>query len=454
MAAPTADDPITRKAREIATEERKRLLARTTASKALHARALRTMPLGVASSFQAATPHPIYVRSGEGPLIWDVDGTEYVDFHNGFGSMPVGHAHPKIVEAITRVASRGTHFAATTPETVALAEELCRRFRLERVRFVNSGTEATMDAIRLARGCTGRDVIVKVEGSYHGHHDSVMFSMKPAGGAPHDAVDSLRMSRGVPSVLDALMLTVPFNDLAAVDEVFARYGDTIACLIVEPIMMNIGLVLPDAGYLASLRDICHRHGALVVFDEVKSGATVAAGGATELFGVVPDLACFAKAIGGGTPLGAFGGRADVMDEIGRGVAQQGTFNGNPLSVATALAALTDVLTPEAYEYLTTLGARLADGCRKAIADHGIPAHVVDLGAKGCVSYREMPLRTYRDFLETNSVLFEASWAWLSNRGVFLTPGNEEQWTLSVQHGEVHIDRYIDAFSEYCATLVR
>ena len=194
---------------------------------------------------------------------------------------------------------------------------------------------------------------------------------------------------------------------------------------------------------------------MLIFDEVKCGATIAEGGAIERYGVQPDLACFAKAIAGGVPAGAFGGKAALMDEIRHGgVAQQGTFNGNPLVAAAGLATLTEVLTADAYEHFARIGARLTDGCSKAIAEHGIPAHVVDLGCKGCVSYRPTPLQNYRDFLDTNAELFEASWSWLINRGIFMTPGNEEQWTLSVQHDDEHIDRYVDVFSAFCAELTR
>jgi glutamate-1-semialdehyde 2,1-aminomutase len=220
----------------------------------------------------------------------------------------------------------------------------------------------------------------------------------------------------------------------------------------EPVMMNIGIVPPDPGYLESARDLCTRHGVVLIFDEVKSGATIAPGGATERYGVQPDLTCLAKALGGGTTIGAFGGRADVMEVVTRGAAQQGTFNGNPLSCSAGLVALTEVLTPDAYTEFERLGALLAGGCRKAIEQHDVPAHTVDLGAKGCVSYRPQPLHNYRDFLECNVDLFAASWVWMVNRGIFMTPGDEEQWTLSVQHEEADIHRYVDAFGEFCAEL--
>jgi glutamate-1-semialdehyde 2,1-aminomutase len=448
---------ITARAKELFEQEHAVHLDRTSSSRKLFERAATTMPMGVASSFQAGSPYPVYLSHGQGPLVWDVDGTEYVDYHNGFGSMAVGHAHPKIVEALDRAARRGTHFAVTTEDAVHVAEELCRRFGMERVRFTNSGTEATMDAIRVARGVTGRDVICKIEGSYHGHHDAVMFSVTP-GLQLIEQTDAqghqMPASKGIPIGMHDWTLAVPYNDLAAVERLFRDRGDEIAAFIIEPVMMNIGVVIPEDGYLQGLRDLCTRHGVVLIFDEVKCGGTIAAGGATELFGVQPDLACFAKSIAGGVPLGAFGGRADLMDEIMNGVAQQGTFNGNPLSCAASLAALTEVLTPGAYEHFTHLGNRLAVGCAEAITAQGIPAHVVDLGCKGCVSYRSAPLVDYRTFLETNVDLFDASWIWLLNRGIFLTPGNDEQWTLSVQYGDEHIDRFVEVFGEFCVAVTK
>ena len=448
------DEHITARAREIAKQEAATLADRTPGSARLYERAIRSLPMGVASSFQANDPYPIYVAEGRGSKVWDADGNEYVDFHNGFGTMIVGHAHPKVVEAIELAARSGTHFAATTPTTLAFAEELCRRFSLDSVRFTNSGTESTMDAIRLARAATGRDVVVKIEGSYHGHHDTVMFSVVPnsdvMGGRDQPA--SAPMSRGIPAETSKRTLVVPFNDAPALEKLLAERGGEIACLIMEPVMMNIGIAQPEDGYLQAVRDLCTKAGVVLIFDEVKSGATIAPGGAVERFGVQPDLVCLAKAIGGGVPCGAFGGRADLMDEITRGAAQQGTFNGNPLAAGAGLAALTEVLTPGAYEHLAALGTRLADGCREAIEANDIPAHAVDLGAKGCVSYRRQPLRSYRDFLECDAELFEASWPWAVNRGVFMTPGDEEQWTISVQHDQADIDRYVEAFAGFCEAL--
>jgi glutamate-1-semialdehyde 2,1-aminomutase len=450
------------RAAEIAEREGARLLDRTPGSESLHQRAIRSLPNGVASNFQAGDPYPTYLRHGKGSKVWDVDGNEYIDFHGGFGVNVVGHAHPKIVEAIRAVADQGVHFAVTTETTVALAEAICERFQLEQMRFVNSGTEATMDAIRVARAATERDLIVKMEGSYHGHHDSVLFSVVPeadvldlrfdVGEADKPWYTTNPTSMGVPRALWDTVLVVPFNDAGAVERAFADNPDRIGAVILEPVMMNVGLVVPQPGYLQALRDLCDRHGAALIFDEVKCGGTIAYGGTVERYGVRPHLAAYAKAVGGGVTIGAFGGEGRFMEWVTRGTAQQGTFNGNPLSAAAGLAALTEVLTKDAYEYLGKLGTMLAEGCQRAIDEFDIPAHTMDLGAKGCVSYRKEPLVNYRDFLETIPELFYASFAWMINRGLFMTPGDEEQWTISVQHTEEDIRRYVDAYAAFCAEL--
>jgi glutamate-1-semialdehyde 2,1-aminomutase len=451
------------RAAEIAEREERRLLDRTPGSESLHARASRSLPNGVASNFQANDPYPTYLHRGKGSKVWDVDGNEYIDFHGGFGVNVVGHAHPKIVEAIRAVADQGVHFAVTTESTVALAEAICERFQLEQMRFVNSGTEATMDAIRVARAATDRDLIVKMEGSYHGHHDSVLFSVVPeadvldlrfeVGEGDTPWYTTRPTSKGVPRALWDTVLVVPFNDAGAVERAFADNPGQIACVILEPVMMNIGLVTPQESYLQALRDLCDRNGAALIFDEVKCGGTIAYGGSVERYGVRPHLAAYAKAVGGGVTIGAFGGEGRLMDWVTRGTAQQGTFNGNPLSAAAGLAALTEVLTKDAYDYLGKLGTMLAEGCQRAIDEHDLPAHTMDLGAKGCVSYRKEPLTNYRDFLETIPELFYASFTWMVNRGIFMTPGDEEQWTLSVQHTEDDIQRYVDAYAEFCAELI-
>jgi len=453
---PSVQDParLVVRAREIAAAETARLLERTPASARLFERAARILPFGVVSSFQKGFPYPVYLSHGKGARVWDQDGSDYVDFHGGFGAMVTGHAHPRIVEAIAEAAARGTHFAVTTEEAVAWGEEICRRFGLEALRFANSGTEATMDAIRVARAATGRDVVCKIEGSYHGHHDAVMFSVIPnadvMGGRERPA--KAPVSKGLVKDAHRWIEVVPFNDAVALERLFDERGAEIACLIMEPAMMNIGIVLPEPGYLERARALCTKHGVVFIYDEIKTGFTIAAGGATERFGVQPDLVCLAKAIAGGLPAAAFGGREDLMRLIERGVSQMGTYNGNPLVAHVGLVLLREVLTPEAYAHFARLGRRLVAGCQAAIDRYGLPAHTVDLGAKGCVSYRPTPMRNYRDFLETLPDLFAASYPWLLNRGIFMTPGDEEQWTLSLQHGDAEVDLYVEVFGEFCAAL--
>ncbi|HJQ66097.1 MAG TPA: aminotransferase class III-fold pyridoxal phosphate-dependent enzyme, partial [Gemmatimonadales bacterium] len=314
-------DHLIERAKRIREAELPRLLERTKGSAQLFERALRILPFGVVSSFQKMQPYPLYVTHGHGSHIWDQDGREYLDFHNGFGAMVVGHAHPRVVEAIAEAASRGTHFAVTTEVAVEFGEEICKRFHLEAMRFANSGTEATMDAIRVARAATGRDVVCKIEGSYHGHHDAVMFSVLPnadvMGGRERPA--RAPVSKGLVKDASKYIEVVPFNDAEHLERVFVERGKEIACLIMEPAMMNIGIVLPQPGYLQQVRQLCDRHGVVFIYDEIKTGFTIAAGGATERFGVQPDLVCLAKAISSGLPVAAFGGKKDLMFLIEKGV---------------------------------------------------------------------------------------------------------------------------------------
>ena len=436
---------------QLLSQEIETFRTRTPRSAALYERAEESMPFGVTSSFQAGDPYPIYLSRGAGSKVFDVDGNEYIDYHNGFGSMAAGHAHPKVRAAIEKAAANGTHFAATTEDAVLLAEEIKKRFGVEKVRFTNSGTEATMDAVRLARAASGRDVLLKIEGSYHGHHDAVMYSIVPSmdSSGPDERPWTVPFSRGIPPETADSTMVVPFNDVEALRTTLEENRGRIGTLIMEPIMMNIGIVMPMTGYLESVRQLCDDHSVVLIFDEVKTGVTVSAGGATQLFGVQPDLVCLAKSIGGGTPIGAFAGKASIMDEIENGVAALGTFNGNPLSMAASLATLTEVLIPDAYEHLSALGTRLASGCQRALDDTGITGVTTDLGCKGSITFRDKPIERYRDFAEVDDSLFDASWYWLLNRGIFQTPGKEEQWTISVQHTEADIDRFVEVFTAYC-----
>src|ERR1700688_1496724 len=298
-------DVDTDKVATLTAHEEAEFRSRRTRSRELWKEALEYIPRGVPSSFQDTPPQPVFIDHGKGSRVWDVDGNEYVDFHNGFGVMVVGHAHPAIVAAVESQIHRGPHFAQPVAENIVVARELARRFHQPQWRFTNSGTESTLDAIRLARGFTNRERIIKIEASYHGHHDALLVSVEPPVDAMGDAEfpNSVPMTGGIPASTVELTTVVGFNDLASLERAFVAHPGEVAGVIVEPAMMNIGFVLPDDGYLAGVVEIAHRHGAVVIFDEVKTGVTIAPGGATERFGVVPDIVCLAKAIGGGLPCG-------------------------------------------------------------------------------------------------------------------------------------------------------
>jgi glutamate-1-semialdehyde 2,1-aminomutase len=429
--------------------EKGRLLERTKRSGEYFERARQVMPGGVPSSFQRNDPWPTYIERGVGAQVWDVDGNEYLDFHNGFGVMCVGHANPVIAAAVKARMDQGTHFAAPTEGSITVAEELRRRWGLPHWRFTNSGTESTMDAVHLARGLTGRNVILKIEGSYHGHHDAVMVSVKP----PADQMGDRDHPNAIPYGLGYAAGTaegtrpVPFNDAEAVERVLIELEGKVAGLILEPAMMNINIVRPVDGYLERLRELCTQHGIPLIYDEVKTGAAIAAGGATELFGVTPDMVCLAKAICGGLPGGAIG----MSDEVGAlvesgAVRQQGTFNGNPLVMAAAEATLLEVLTPDAYAHLHGLNERLMAGCERIIAEYSLPAHTVGMGSKGCVIFSSEPIREYRDYVtKIHHELTDLAWLYHMNHGIFMTPGQDEEWTLSVAHTDEHLASYLEAF---------
>src|ERR1700687_5397210 len=301
MSAPTARAVSTTRVKELTAREEERFRQGRARSPKLWEGAREVLPRGVPSSFQDAAPQPVFVERGKGSRVWDVDGNEYVDFHNGFGVMVVGHAHPKIVEAVSREIALGSHFAQPVEDVITVARELARRFRQPKWRFTNSGTESTLDAVRIARGFTGRERLIKIEASYHGHHDSVMVSVEPPPAlmGPADDPASVPQSQGIPKAVVELVTVVPFNDLPAMERAFNRHPHEVAAVIVEPAMMNLGIVQPDPGYLAAIKALAHHNGALLIFDEVKTGITIAPGGATDRFGVQPDLIALAKAIGGG-----------------------------------------------------------------------------------------------------------------------------------------------------------
>jgi glutamate-1-semialdehyde 2,1-aminomutase len=437
---------------EVVADQERRFVARQPTSARRARRAGAVLAGGVTSSWQITRPQAVWLSHGAGARIFDVDGGAYVDLHGGYGAGLAGHAHPAIVDAVRTQVGRGTHFAQPTDDAIAVAENLAARFGLPLWRFVNSGTEATMDAVHLMRAITGRDLIIKVEGCYHGHHDSVQVSVAPAAEevGPPDRPHQVPASSGIPEAIRALTLVAGFNDLDGVARLLAEHPGRIAGMILEPIMMNAGIIAPQPGYLEGLRELLHHHGALLTFDEVKTGLTVGPGGATAALGVTPDLICLAKSIGGGLCCGAVGGTAEAMGHVADGDYEMvGTFNGNPLTMAATRAMLEEVATPAAYERIAGLRDLVALRLSASIDEHGLAAHVVSIGAKGCVTFAENPVVDYRDFLRVDDRYNHAHWLVQHNGGVFLPPwGKTEQWLISVQHGEADIDLFVDNFERF------
>ncbi len=422
-------------------------------SRRLFAAAQRVIPAGVNSpvrAFRAVGGDPFFVARGEGARLWDVDGRSYVDFVGSWGPLILGHAPSGVVEAVAAAAARGTSYGAPTPGEVELAEFVTRAYpSMEMMRLVSSGTEAAMSAIRVARGATGRDVLVKFEGCYHGHADSLLVKAG-SGGATFGVPDS----RGVPGVLAALTLTVAFNDLDAVRDLFRRRGGEIAAVIVEPVAGNMGVVPPRAGFLEGLREETARHGALLIFDEVITGFRVAFDGAQGRYGVRPDLTCLGKIIGGGLPVGAYGGARRIMEHVSPlgGVYQAGTLSGNPLAVAAGLATVRALRDPAVYTRLEALGARLEQGIRRAADKHGVPVTVNRVGSMLTGFFTPGPVTDYASAKRSDTERYGRYFRAMLERGVYLAPSQFEAAFVSLAHTEADVDAAARAATEALGTV--
>jgi glutamate-1-semialdehyde 2,1-aminomutase len=412
----------------------------------LFARAQRVMPGGVNSpvrAFKAVGGAPRFVARAEGAFVWDADGRRYLDYVGSWGPMLFGHAFPPVLEAVTRAARQGTSFGAPTEAEVELAERVCRCLpSIEKVRFVSSGTEAVMSALRLARGFTGRRKVVKLDGCYHGHSDALLVA---AGSGV--ATLGLPGSAGVPEGTTADTIVAPYNDAAAL-EALGDHGSDLAALIVEPVAGNMGCVPPKPGYLQALREITARSGALLVFDEVITGFRLARGGAQEVYGVRPDLTCLGKVIGGGLPVAAYGGRAQIMDAVAPlgPVYQAGTLSGNPLAMAAGIAML-DALAPAVYERLEALGQRLETGLRTAVEAAGQRATVNRVGSMLTLFFCDAPVTDYATAKRADTVRFARFFHAMLERGIALPPAQFEAWFVSAAHSEADIDRTVEAAAE-------
>jgi len=427
----------------------------TRRSQALFARARTLMPGGVNSpvrAFRSVGGEPFFAQRAQGPFLFDVDGNRYIDYVGSWGPMIVGHNHPAVLEAVQRVARDGLSFGVPNPLEVEMAEAITRLLpSVDMVRMVNSGTEATLSAIRLARGATGRARIVKFEGCYHGHGDS--FLVKAGSGALTFGVPT---SPGVPKALADLTLTLPYNDFDAASALFDASGDDIACLGVEPVVGNANCLPPREGYLQHLRDLCTRHGALLVFDEVMTGFRVALGGAQARYGVMPDLSTFGKVIGGGMPVGAYGGRREWMEQVSPAgpVYQAGTLSGNPVAMAAGLAMLELVSAPGFHDALEGKTHALCDGLEAAARDAGVPFTTNRVGGMFGLFFSADPVDTYEGAVACDTARFNRFFHAMLARGVYLAPSAFEAGFMSSAHSDAEIEATVaaarDAFAEAAA----
>jgi glutamate-1-semialdehyde 2,1-aminomutase len=410
------------------------------ASSKLLAAASRIIPGGVNSpvrAFRGVGGEPFFVARGEGARLWDVDGKSYIDFVGSWGPLILGHAAAPVVEAIIDAARRGTSYGAPTGAEVDLAETITTAYpSMEMMRVVSSGTEAAMSAIRVARGATGRDVIVKFDGGYHGHADSLLVRAGSGG-----ATFSIPDSAGVPAALAELTATVPYNDLDAVRAVFAERGDRIAAVIVEPVAGNMGVVPPAPGFLQGLREVTRAHGALLIFDEVITGFRVAYGGAQELYGIRPDLTCLGKIIGGGLPVGAYGGRRDLMERVAPlgPIYQAGTLSGNPLAMAAGLATVRALRDPAVYPRLERLGAEVERGLVRGSEKAGVPLTVNRVGSMLTAFFTAQRVTDYASAKTADTKRYARYFHAMLERGVYLAPSQFEAAFVSLAHSERDIE---------------
>jgi glutamate-1-semialdehyde 2,1-aminomutase len=408
-------------------------------SQKLWKKAQRYMPGGVNSpvrAFKGVGGSPIFVERGKGSKIWDVDGNRYIDHVCSWGPLILGHAHKEVAERLKRVVSRGTSFGIPTERESALAQRIVRAVpSIEMVRLVNSGTEATMSAIRLARGYTNRSIIIKFEGCYHGHADGLL--VKAGSGATTLGVPT---SPGVPQEYAECTLTLPYNDIDSVADACKKHGKRVAGIIIEPVAGNMGVVPPAEGFLASLREITRKHGILLIFDEIITGFRVAYGGAQALYKVQPDLTTLGKVIGGGLPVGAYGGKAEIMESMAPAgaVYQAGTLSGNPLAVEAGLATLEILARPGTYRKLEKLASMLGDGLVDAVRAAGIPSYHTRVGSMLCMFFSDNPVNNYDDALRCNAGRYAKYFHEMLRRGIYLAPSQYEATFVSLAHTETDI----------------
>ena len=426
----------------------------TSGSEKLFNKSQKLLPGGVGGSSPSYEPYPIFIDRADGSKIWDVDGNEYIDFNLCWGVLLVGHSHPKIIEGLNDQLKKGTIYGLPHRESVELAEAIAERFPVDKVRFTNSGSESTLYAIRLARNFTGKDKIIKIEGSYHGVADPLHISKKPPKNkaGPVKRPTSIPYGKGITQGTIEDTLNAPFNDIETMSDILEENLGEVAAIIVEPIMMNSGVVPPSDGYLKQLRKLADEHNVLLIFDEVKTGVKVAMGGAAEYYNVKPDLITLAKAIGGGLPLGACAGRSEIIDKIGE-EGLFGTYSSNPLSVRAGKITLTDILTKSAYKRLEGFGNYLMSGYKDIIDDFDLSAVVQGVNAVAGILFCENKVENYRDWTYVDVSKMDEYLIRMVDKGVIpMSHGADEEWLISVQHDKEDLDTHLEAFKSVAPRL--
>ncbi len=449
---PETSKPVDQKrVAELLAQEWARFEATTKASGQHNVKASKVLPLGVTSSFQHWDPYPISIVSAKGAYLTDVDGRKLLDMSMGFGAMLVGHLNPKVIRKVKKaMRSTGTLFVTPSPTATDVAEKFKKRFSLDMLRFTNSGTESTMYAIRTARAVKKKNGVIKIEGGYHGGYDPLQVSVKPdlkdigSAEAPTAQIP--------PDVEVGDVWAVPYNNLERLEEVMKDHGNKIGCFMIEPVIENLSIILPDEGYLQGVRALCDEYDIALIFDEVKTGLTAGVAGAAARIGVEPDLITLAKSIGGGFPVAAFGGKQEYMDAVvDNRMAHFGTYNGNPLVMA-AVSAVDEICTPEALAKAEGINNATLAKLDEIIAEYELPAHTIGLGVKGAMIWSTTPVRNYRDYKATDFETAELCWLWGVNRGILTPPGLDEQWLVSFAHTQKDMDKMVESTRELAKAL--
>jgi len=441
-------DPI--RVQELLKDEYAKFVYENAISKAIYEECKELIPLGVASSFQYFSPFPVYFNKGNGAYLHSVDGDRYIDLSMGFGANMVGHMHPKVKEAMATSMEEGILYVAPGARSLEASKRLTNRFNIDQIRFCNSGTEALMYAVRLAKAYTGKNLVVKIEGGYHGGYDPLVVSVKPELSAKE--LKEKPSAKYPKFIMGEDTLVVPYNDLVALEEIFKANKGLIATFVLEPVLENLGIILPQEDYLAGVRKLCDSHNIVLIFDEVKTGLTAGFNGAASEYGVEPDLITLAKSIGGGLAVGAFGGKSVIMNLLSTEVlSHMGTFNGNPL-VTNAIIAVDDLANKKNYNHTRELNLILVDKLYKIINQYKLPAYLTIMGLKGCITWSEEILMNYRDYKVQDFGLAELTWLWFLNRKIVTPPGLDEQWLISFAHSDEDIALVAEAFEELAIAL--